>query len=133
MKKHAFFILTAIMAMAATSLISQVLPKEVLAGVKYRSIGSTRHSGRFVDFAVYEKNPATFYAALASGGLWKTVNNGITLTPVFDEAGAISIGDIAIDQKNPDVVWVGTGEAKMTFLHPLSVLRKSETVLKMLR
>ncbi|MFA5815573.1 MAG: hypothetical protein WC865_08125 [Bacteroidales bacterium] len=48
---------------------------------------------------------------MASGGLWKTVNNGISFVPVFDEAGAISIGDIALDQKNPDVIWVGTGEA----------------------
>ncbi len=96
---------------AGLTLQSQELSKDILGKIKYRSIGSTRHSGRFVDFAVYEKNPATFYAALASGGLWKTVNNGITFVPVFDEAGAISIGDIAMDQKNPEVIWVGTGEA----------------------
>lgn len=96
---------------AGTSLHAQQLSQDVLGKIKYRSIGSTRHSGRFVDFAVYEKNPATFYAALASGGLWKTVNNGISFIPVFDEAGAISIGDIAMDQKNPEVIWVGTGEA----------------------
>jgi hypothetical protein len=79
--------------------------------VYYRNIGSTRHGGRFVDFAVYEKNPSLFYAALASGGVWKTENNGQTFTPIFDDAGAISIGDIAIDQNNPDLIWVGTGEA----------------------
>lgn len=91
--------------------MTQIIGDDILGSVYYRSIGSTRHSGRFVDFAVYEKRPATFYAALASGGLWKTDNNGISFTPVFDNEGVISIGDIAIDQNNPDVVWVGTGEA----------------------
>ena len=90
---------------------SQVVADNILKPVRYRSIGSTRQSGRFVDFAVYEKRPAVFYAAMASGGLWKTVNNGITLTPVFDNEGVISIGDIAMDQNNPEVVWVGTGES----------------------
>jgi photosystem II stability/assembly factor-like uncharacterized protein len=90
---------------------SQLVGDDILKTVHYRSIGPTRQSGRFVDFAVYENKPSVFYAALASGGLWKTVNNGITFDPVFDNGGVISIGDIAIDQNNPDVVWVGTGEA----------------------
>lgn len=111
MKKSLVSVLIALIASGSFSLISQELSQDILNKVHYRSIGSTRHSGRFVDLAVYGKNPSTFYAALASGGLWKTVNNGITFTPVFDDAGAISIGDIEIDQNNPDVVWVGTGEA----------------------
>ena len=111
MKKNISLLFLIAMACAGISLSGQELSKDILGKVQYRSIGSTRHSGRFVDFAVNEKNPATFYAALASGGLWKTVNNGITFVPVFDEAGAISIGDIALDQKNPEVIWVGTGEA----------------------
>jgi photosystem II stability/assembly factor-like uncharacterized protein len=90
---------------------SQIVSEDILKPVHYRSVGPTRQSGRFVDLAVYEKKPSVFYAALASGGLWKTVNNGITFEPVFDQNGVISIGDIAIDQNNPDVVWVGTGEA----------------------
>jgi hypothetical protein len=90
---------------------SQIVGDDILKAVHYRSIGPTRQSGRFVDFAVYDKKPSVFYAALASGGLFKTVNNGITFEPVFDNEGVISIGDIAIDQNNPDVVWVGTGEA----------------------
>lgn len=90
--------------------IAQIVGENLLSAVHYRSVGPTRASGRFVDFAVYEKRPAIFYAALASGGLWKTVNNGITFESVFDNNGVISIGDIAVDQNNPDVVWVGTGE-----------------------
>jgi photosystem II stability/assembly factor-like uncharacterized protein len=91
-------------------LVAQVVGENVLSAVHYRSIGPTRASGRFVDFAVYEKKPTIFYAALASGGLWKTVNNGITFESVFDNNSVISIGDVAVDPVNPDVVWVGTGE-----------------------
>ena len=77
----------------------------------YRSIGPSRQGGRYVAFAVVEDNPTTFYAALASGGLWKTTNNGITFESVFDEAGPISIGEVKVDQNNNEIVWVGTGEA----------------------
>lgn len=90
---------------------SQSPGTDILGKVHYRPVGPTRQGGRYVDFAVVEKYPATFYAALASGGLWKTTNNGITFESIFDNAGAISIGDIAVDQNNPDIVWVGTGEA----------------------
>ena len=90
---------------------SQLVGNDILKAVHFRNIGPTRQSGRFVDFAVYNRKPSVFYAALASGGLWKTVNNGITFEPVFDNQGVISIGDIEIDQNNPDIVWVGTGEA----------------------
>jgi len=95
----------------ANNLFSQIVGEDILKSVHYRSIGPTRQSGRFVDFAVYDKKPSIFYAALATGGLWKTINNGITFEPVFDSNNTICIGDIAIDQNNPDVVWVGTGEA----------------------
>ena len=57
---------------------AQQLDASILDEVEYRSVGPTRQGGRYVDFAVYEKNNATFYAALASGGVWKTTNNGIT-------------------------------------------------------
>ncbi|MFC2167342.1 WD40/YVTN/BNR-like repeat-containing protein, partial [Acidobacteriota bacterium] len=55
--------------------------------------------------------PYIYYAATASGGLWKTVNNGITFEPIFDYESVFSIGDVAVSQANPDIVWVGTGEA----------------------
>ncbi len=90
---------------------AQQLDASILDEVEYRSVGPTRQGGRYVDFAVYEKNNATFYAALASGGVWKTTNNGITFESIFDDAGAISVGDIAVDQNDPNVLWVGTGEA----------------------
>jgi hypothetical protein len=106
-----FIFFVVLLCLIAGKAASQIVSEDILKAVHYRSIGPTRQSGRFVDFAVYDKNPAVFYAALASGGLWKTVNNGITFESIFDNEGVISIGDIAIDQNNPDVVWVGTGEA----------------------
>jgi photosystem II stability/assembly factor-like uncharacterized protein len=100
-----------LMSLFVSQAMTQIVSEDILKPVRYRSIGPTRQSGRFVDLAVYEKKPSVFYAALASGGLLKTVNNGISFEYVFDNNNVISIGDIAIDQNNPDVVWVGTGEA----------------------
>jgi photosystem II stability/assembly factor-like uncharacterized protein len=79
-------------------------------GLKFRSIGPAFTSGRVVGFAVEPGNPAHYFVAVASGGVWKTINNGTTWTPVFDKEGSYSIGAIALDQKNPLTVWVGTGE-----------------------
>ena len=67
--------------------------------------------GRMDDIAVDENDPSTFYIGYATGGVWKTVNNGTTWTAIFDSAPNLSIGDIAIAPSNPDIVWVGTGEA----------------------
>jgi photosystem II stability/assembly factor-like uncharacterized protein len=77
----------------------------------FRSIGPAITSGRIADLAVYEANPNIYYVGSAHGGLWKTVNNGATFTPEFQDMGLISIGDVTISQSNPDLVWVGTGEA----------------------
>ncbi len=85
--------------------------ENLLQNLAYRTIGPTQQGGRYVDFAVVEKDPYTFYAATASGGLWKTVNNGITFEPLFTNEKVFSIGDVAVDQNNPGIVWVGTGEA----------------------
>ncbi len=79
-------------------------------GLRLRSLGPAFTSGRVIGFAVEPDNPAHFFVASASGGVWKTVNNGTTWTPVFDKEGSYSIGAIALDPKNPLTVWVGTGE-----------------------
>jgi photosystem II stability/assembly factor-like uncharacterized protein len=86
-------------------------PALVLKAVDFRAIGPTRQSGRFVDFAVPSGRPNTFYAASASGGLWKTENNGQTFEPLFDHEKVFSVGDIAVAPSNADVLYVGTGEA----------------------
>lgn len=95
----------------AGEVAAQPLSQDMVKSLNYRSIGPTRQSGRFVDFAVPDKPPYTFYAATASGGLWKTTNNGITFEPLFDFENSFSIGDIAVAPSDPNVVWVGTGEA----------------------
>ncbi len=79
-------------------------------GLRFRSIGPAFTSGRVIGFAVDPNNSARYFVASASGGVWKTVNNGTTWTPVFDREGSYSIGSIALDPKNPLTVWVGTGE-----------------------
>lgn len=82
-----------------------------LRELRWRSVGPANCGGRISDFAVVEKHPSTFYVATATGGLFKTVNRGTTWQGVFDRQPVASIGAVAVWQKNPDVVWVGTGEA----------------------
>jgi photosystem II stability/assembly factor-like uncharacterized protein len=81
-----------------------------LGWMKARSLGPAVTSGRVVGFAVHPTDFSTYYVAVASGGVWKTVNAGTTWTPIFDGEGSFSIGVVTVDPKNPNVVWVGTGE-----------------------
>lgn len=80
------------------------------SGLAFRGIGPAIASGRIGDLAVDPQQPHRYYAAVASGGVWKTVNSGTTWEPVFDGQGSYSIGCITLDPANPEVVWVGTGE-----------------------
>ena len=79
--------------------------------LEFRSIGPASMGGRITDVEGIPGNPALVYVATASGGLFKTTNGGTTWTPIFDHEATISIGNVAVDPHNPDVVWVGTGEA----------------------
>jgi photosystem II stability/assembly factor-like uncharacterized protein len=81
-----------------------------LGAFRLRSIGPALTSGRIADFAVRPGKRHEFYVATASGGVWKTVNAGTTFTPVFDAQGSYSIGCVALDPNDPNVVWVGAGE-----------------------
>jgi photosystem II stability/assembly factor-like uncharacterized protein len=86
-------------------------PEEaILKNLQFRSIGPANMGGRIDDFAVVENNPSIFYVGAATGGVWKTTNNGTTFDPIFDDAGSASVGDIAIAPSDPNIVWVGTGE-----------------------
>ncbi len=82
----------------------------LLKNVKLRSIGPTIMSGRVTDIFVNPDDPTDFYVAYASGGLWKTLDNGISFTPVFDHEASMTIGAIAVDWKHGETIWVGTGE-----------------------
>ena len=88
----------------------QLVASSPYAGLKWRSVGPVVQGGRLVDMEVVPGQPYTFYAAYASGGLWKTTNNGHTFEPLFDNQSSIIMGDIAVDPNNPETVWVGTGE-----------------------
>ena len=77
----------------------------------FRGIGPASMGGRIDDIACVDNNSYICYIGSATGGIWKTTNNGTTFTPVFDTYSTASIGDIAIAPSNPDIVWVGTGEA----------------------
>jgi len=79
-------------------------------GLAWRGIGPALMSGRIADIAVDPERRSTWYVAVGSGGVWKTVNRGTTWTSVFDGQGSYSIGCVAIDPNDNDVIWVGTGE-----------------------
>lgn len=81
-----------------------------LGFLRARSVGPALTSGRVVAFAVHPQDRSHYFVAVASGGVWKTTNAGTTWTPVFDGEGSYSIGTVVFDPKNPNVVWVGTGE-----------------------
>ena len=86
------------------------LTKETLGGLELRNVGPATMSGRIVDLAVLESDPYTMYVASATGGVWKTANNGVTFKPVFEHESTHSVGDVALHQVYPNFVWVGTGE-----------------------
>ena len=81
-----------------------------LAGLRLRNIGPATMSGRVVDMDVVESDPQVMYVASATGGIFRTRDSGVTWEPVFEREPVHSVGDIAIFQPNPDIIWVGTGE-----------------------
>jgi photosystem II stability/assembly factor-like uncharacterized protein len=84
---------------------------ELFKELKARSIGPANMSGRTTAIDVVLSDTDIIYVGAATGGLWKSVNGGITWKPVFDDQPASSIGAVKIFQPNPNIVWVGTGEA----------------------
>lgn len=114
MKKIVFLIVISAISFftnAQTDLpVSKQLSLEKFKNWKPRCIGPSGMSGRIVAIDVVVNNPNIIYLGSASGGVWKTENSGNSWTPVFDEQPIQNIGSIAIQQSNPNIVWVGTGE-----------------------
>ncbi|HEX5735261.1 MAG TPA: hypothetical protein VF131_20700 [Blastocatellia bacterium] len=81
--------------------------------LEWRSIGPANMGGRTSDVEGVPGNPALVYVGTASGGVWKTTNGGTTWAPIFERQNTISVGDMAVDPTNPDVIWVGTGESNV--------------------
>jgi photosystem II stability/assembly factor-like uncharacterized protein len=87
------------------------LPANLFESLPARNIGPANMGGRICDLAVVESDPRTMYVGVATGGLWKTTDAGDNWTPVFDQQTTLNIGAVAIAPSNPEVVYVGTGEA----------------------
>jgi photosystem II stability/assembly factor-like uncharacterized protein len=112
-----YFFLVLIIALASLGLRAQnksdgqiQMADSVFTGLKLRSIGPAFMSGRIADIAIHPEDENTWYVAVGSGGVWKTVNAGVTWTPIFDDQSSYSIGCVTVDPNNPHTVWVGTGE-----------------------
>ena len=84
---------------------------ELLKQVRWRSIGPATMGGRIADITADEKNTYTYYVALATGGLIKSTNDGLTWSPIFEHESVASVGAVAVAPSDPKTVWVGTGEA----------------------
>jgi len=99
-----------LLILISTLSFGQKLDMDKLKGMKPRAIGPAGMSGRITSIDVVSTNNDIMYAGSASGGLWKTTSGGINWEPIFDKENVLSIGAIAIQQDNPSVIWVGTGE-----------------------
>lgn len=99
------FLGTALLA-ANTSVTAQ----EPFDALSFRNIGPAALGGRIHDVEAVRTDPSIVYVATASGGIWKSVNHGITWTPIFERQEANTFGDLAIFSANPQIVWAGTGE-----------------------
>ncbi|MBK8646636.1 MAG: hypothetical protein IPN16_08885 [Gemmatimonadetes bacterium] len=87
--------------------------ESTFTGLAFRNIGPANMSGRMADIEGVAGDPSILYAGSASGGIWKSLNAGTTWTPIFDKQSVQSIGDLAVDPTNHEVVYVGTGEGNV--------------------
>ena len=103
-------VLTYAVASPFAQVPAAVTSESLFGQLRWRNIGPANMAGRVSDIEAVEANPAIVYVGAASGGVWKSVNAGTTWEPIFTNYPVASIGDIAIYQKDPDIIWVGTGE-----------------------
>jgi photosystem II stability/assembly factor-like uncharacterized protein len=103
-------ILSCLFLLIITSASSQTLDLSKLENLKIRNVGPANMSGRITSIDVSTDNPKLMYVGAASGGVWKSENGGTAWKPVFDEQPTQNIGAVRIQQSNPNVIWVGTGE-----------------------
>ncbi len=101
---------TLLLLLFCTSASAQKISLDDFKNWKPRNIGPAGMSGRVTAIDVVVNDPDTWYVGAASGGVWKTENSGANWKPVFDEQTTLNIGSIAIQQTNPNILWVGTGE-----------------------
>ncbi len=104
---------SALLAAAPAKPAAAVFDSSIISGLGARNIGSATMSGRIasLDATTLADGKLALWVGAASGGVWKSLDGGTTFTPVFDDQPVQSIGAVEIDQRNPETVWVGTGEA----------------------
>jgi len=105
-----FFLIVFFQASSVQAAADAATVEEAAEGLALRGIGPAMMGGRIADIAIHPEHDALWYIAVGSGGVWKTSNAGTTWTPIFDQQGSYSIGDVTVDPANPQVLWVGTGE-----------------------
>ncbi|MEK9506891.1 hypothetical protein WI460_01675 [Gemmatimonadota bacterium Y43] len=106
-----FLALAGVLAFAPDPAAAQLTPEAVAEHFEWREIGPANPSGRIIDVVAVEDSPHIIYMGTASGGVWRTVNAGITWEPIFDDQPTASIGDIGLSPSDPNILYVGTGEA----------------------
>jgi photosystem II stability/assembly factor-like uncharacterized protein len=89
---------------------AQVPTGRILQGFEWRSVGPANTGGRVSDVEAVAGDPKVIFVGFASSGLWRSTNNGITWAPMFDYQPVASIGDLAIFQDDPNILYAGTGE-----------------------
>ncbi|KPK91201.1 hypothetical protein AMJ80_07555 [bacterium SM23_31] len=97
-------------ALFAGSVFAQSFEESIIKDFNWRNIGPANMSGRISDIEALDNDFTTVLVASASGGVFKSINAGVTWEPIFDKYGAASIGDVAFYQNDPNIIWVGTGE-----------------------
>ncbi len=95
------------------ALKAQQSQETLFKDLQWRNTGPANMSGRVTDIQALDEDFQHVLVASASGGVWKSTNAGTTWEPIFDEYGSASIGALSIFPKNPDIIWVGTGEANV--------------------
>ncbi len=104
------FSLLTFFTIAVSVLFAQPLDEKTLEGINIRNVGPAGMSGRITAIDVVLNDPEHIYIGSASGGVWESLDGGITWDPIFDDQPTLSIGAIKINQQNPSEIWVGTGE-----------------------
>src|SRR5687767_2712222 len=113
--KRQLLVLAAAVAMVTAGLVAgqdtpaDRLTADQLKGIQLRGIGPALATGRVADVEIDPKNHNVWYVATAFGGLWKTVNRGISFEPIFDDY-TFTLCCVVVDPKDSNVVWLGTGE-----------------------
>src|ERR1019366_7458061 len=104
--------LVAFVVGGALSVTAQQVDPALLSNLQWRLVGPFR-GGRAITATGVPGNPSVYYFGAVGGGVWKTTDAGVTWQPIFDAQPISSIGAVAVAPSNPDVIYVGSGEADM--------------------